>query len=50
MEKDFKLASNHNIYKLRDYLQKFGVWVQKQQKYTIARSLYNTLLEEQPTD
>ena len=31
-------------------MQKFGVWIQKQQRYTIARSLYNVLLEEEPTD
>ena len=49
-EEDFKLASNHNIRKLRDYLRKFGVWVRKQQRYTIARSLYDALLEEEPTD
>ena len=49
-EEDFKLASNHNICKLWDYLQKFGVWVQKQQRYTIARSLYDALLEDKPTN
>ena len=48
-EEDFKSASIHHQRKLRDYLRKYGVWVQKQQRYTIARSLYEVLLEEGPT-
>ncbi len=49
-EEDFRLASNHNIRRLRDYLRKHGVWIRKQQRYNIARSLYEALLEEVPTD
>ncbi len=48
-EEDFKSASIHHQRKLRDYLRKYGVWVRKQQRYTIARSLYEVLLEEEPT-
>ena len=36
-EEDFKLASNYNIRRLRDYLRKFGVWIRKQQRFIIAR-------------
>ncbi len=49
-EQDFILASNYNIRRLRDYLRKFGVWIRKQKSLTIARSLYEALLEEQPTE
>lgn len=45
-EENFRLASNHNIQKLQDYLHKFGIWIRKKQRYTIARSLYEALLEE----
>lgn len=31
-------------------MQKFGLWIQKQQKYPITRSLYNALLEKEPID
>ena len=48
-EEDFKSASIHHQRKLRDYLRKYGVWVRKQQRYTIARSLHEVLLEEEPT-
>ena len=47
-EEDFRLASNHNTRRLWDYLRKFGVWIRKQQRITIARSLYEALLEEEP--
>lgn len=30
-------------------MQKFGVWIQKQQRYRVAKSLYNALLEKEPT-
>ena len=50
MEEDFKSASIHHQRKFCDHLQKYGIWVQKQQRYTIARLLYDTLLEEEPTD
>ena len=49
-EEDFKSASIHQLRKLRDYLRKFGVWIRKQQRYTIARSLYDALLEGEPTE
>ncbi len=48
-EEDFKSASTYNTRKLRTYLRKYGVWVRKQQRYPIARSLYDALLEEEPT-
>ena len=48
-KEDFKLGSIYHLYKLWDSLQKFGVWIQKQLRYTISRSLYNMLLEEEPT-
>ena len=48
-EEDFKSASNYNIRRLRDCLRKFGVWIRKQQRFTIARSLYEALIEEEPT-
>lgn len=50
IEKHFKSARIYYQCKLGDYLQKYSVWVQKQQRYTIARSLYDALLEEEPTD
>lgn len=49
-EENFRLASNNNQQKLWDYLQKFGIWIQKQQRYPIARLLYDALLEEEPID
>ena len=48
-EEDFRSASIHHQRKLRAYLRKYGVWVRKQQRYTIARSLHEVLLEEEPT-
>ena len=48
-EEDFKSASIHHQRKLRGYLRKYGVWVRKQQRYNIARSLHEVLLEEEPT-
>lgn len=48
-EENFRGGSNYNIQKLWDYLQRFGIWIQKQQKYTITKSLYEVLLEEVPT-
>lgn len=50
MEENFKSASNHHIYKLWDYTQKFSVWIQKQQRYTIIRLLYKVLLKEMSTN
>ncbi len=49
IEEDFTSASVHHQRRLRAYLQKYGVWVQKQQRYTITRSLYEVLFEEKPT-
>ena len=49
-EEDFRLGSNYNIRRLWDYLRKFGVWIQKQQRYTIIKSLYGALLEEVSTE
>ena len=49
-EEDFRSASNNNQRRLRDYLRKFGVWIRRQQRYPIARSLYDALLEEEPTE
>ena len=48
-EEDFRSASIHHQRKLRAYLRKYGVWVRKQQRYTIARSIHDLLLEEEPT-
>ena len=50
MKENFKSASTHHLCKLRDYLQKFGVCIQKQERYNIARALYKALLKEEPTD
>ena len=47
-EENFKLASIHHQRKLRHYLQKYGVRVQKQQRYIMARSLRDVLLDEEP--
>lgn len=47
-EKNFKLAKINNQQRFRDYLQKFGIWIQRQQRYSIARSLYDMLLEKEP--
>ena len=44
-EDDFKQTSVQCQRKLREFLRKRGVWVEKS-KLTIARSLYNTLHED----
>lgn len=49
-KENFRLGSNYNIQRLQNYLQKFGVWIQKQQKYTIAKSPYELLLKEVLTE
>lgn len=49
MEENFKSGSIHHLCKLRDSLQKFGVWIKKQPRYTISKSLYDVLLEKKPT-
>ena len=49
-KKNFKSASIHHLCKLRDYLQKFGVLIQKQERYNISKALYKALLEEVPID
>lgn len=46
-EDDFKRASIHCQRKLRAFLRKRGVWVERS-KLTIARSLCNTMHEEEP--
>ena len=48
-ENDFKIPHNVQIRKLRELLRKQGVWVLKDPKVTISRSLFNTLQEETPT-
>lgn len=49
-EENFKSVNIHHKRKLWDSLQKFVVWIQKQQRYTITRLLYKALLKEKPTD
>ena len=45
-EDDFKQTSIHCQRKLREFLRKRGVWVERS-KLTIARSLFNTLQEDE---
>lgn len=47
-EDDFNLAGHHETRKVRTFLRKRGVWVEKSRK-TIAKSLFSTLQEEDPT-
>lgn len=49
MKEDFKSASTHHIRKFQDYLRKFGVKLQKQERYNITRILYKILLEKEST-
>ena len=48
-EDGFKLASIHYLRKLRDFLRKHGVWVQKGARIAISRALYNVLQDEELT-
>ena len=48
-EDDFKIPSNTQIRKFRELLRKQGVWVLKNPKVSVAKSLFNTLQEEIPT-
>ena len=45
---DLRLVNNNNVRKLCKFLRKRGVWIKKS-RITIARSLFNTLQEEKPT-
>ena len=47
-EEDFKSAGTHWLRQLRSFLRKRGVWILKNERVTIARSLSNTLLEGRP--
>lgn len=49
-KENFTLVRNNNQQRLWDYLQKYGIRIQKQPKYLIARSLYDALLEEELKD
>lgn len=49
-EEDFRLAINNNQQRLWDYLGTLSIWIQRQQRYLITRSLYDALLEEEPID
>lgn len=48
-KKDFKSASTYYLCKFWDYLQKFGIWIEKLQRYPITTSVYNILLKDNPT-
>ena len=47
-KEDFKSIDTAVIRRLRDYLRKRGVWIQKNIRIGIAETLYNTLQEEEP--
>ena len=47
-EDDFRLVNNNDIRRLRKFLRRRGVWIEKS-RTTIARSLFNALQEEEPT-
>ena len=47
-EEDFKLVNNNDIRKLRNFLRRQGVWIEKS-RLTIAKSLFNALQEKEPT-
>ena len=47
-EEDFKLVNNNDIRKLRNFLRRRGVWIEKS-RLTIAKSLFNALQEKEPT-
>lgn len=50
IEEDFKSASSYYLCKLWDHLQKFGIWIPKQERFNIARILYKGLLKKEPTN
>ena len=41
-EYNFRLVNNNNIQRLRNFLRRQGVWIEKS-KMTIAKSLFNAL-------
>ena len=47
-EDDFRLVNNNDIRRLRNFLRGRGVWIEKS-RTTIAKSLFNALQEEEPT-
>ena len=47
-EDDFRLVHNNDVRRLRKFLRRRGVWIEKS-RTTIARSLFNALQEEEPT-
>ena len=49
-EATFKACSIIPIRNLRALLRDQGVWVEKEKRVTIARSLYNTLYKEDPIE
>lgn len=48
-DENFKLATITHLRKLRDFQRRRGVWILKQSRTSIAKSLHNTLLEEEAT-
>ena len=47
-EDDFRLVNNNNTRRLRNFLRRRGVWIEKS-RTTIARFLFHALQEEEPT-
>ena len=47
-EEDFRLVNSNDIRKLRNFIRRRGVWIEKS-RLTIAKSLFNALQEEEPT-
>ena len=47
--KKCKLVNNNNVRRLRKFLRRRGVWIEKS-RMAIARSLFNALQEEEPTE
>ena len=48
-ESDFKLVKNDTIRRLRTHLRIQCVWVERRARTSIAKSLFNTLQEQNPT-
>jgi hypothetical protein len=46
----FKTCNLTDVRNLRTLLRNQGVWVARDRRITVARSLYNTLCEEDPTE
>ena len=48
-ELDFKVVENDTIRKLRTFLRKRGAWIEKKARLSPAKSLFNTVQEQEPT-